>query len=57
MAMSHPKVTVFCGCYLALAAHTVIAAGFGYVVSRTMPMSTLHFLAAGLYCFFAMLYA
>eukprot|EP00930_Biecheleria_cincta_P069369 TRINITY_DN5710_c1_g2_i1.p1 TRINITY_DN5710_c1_g2~~TRINITY_DN5710_c1_g2_i1.p1 ORF type:complete len:249 (+),score=36.78 TRINITY_DN5710_c1_g2_i1:58-747(+) len=57
MAMNHPRSTVFWGCYSALALHTVIAAGFGYAVSRLMPIAYLHFMAAGLYALFAMLYA
>jgi putative Ca2+/H+ antiporter (TMEM165/GDT1 family) len=57
MAMNHPKNVVFWACYLALVAHTLIAACFGYVVSRAMPIQTLHFVAAGMYGIFAMLYA
>jgi len=57
MAMNHPRNVVFWGCYSALVVHTVIAAGFGFLVSRVMPITTLHFVAAGLYAVFALLYA
>jgi len=57
MAMNHPKHVVFWGCYMALAAHTLIAAGFGFLVSKAMSFSVLHFAAALVYGVFAILYA
>jgi putative Ca2+/H+ antiporter (TMEM165/GDT1 family) len=56
MALKHPKGTVFTSCYLALVVHTIIAAIFGYGISKTMPIRTLHFSAAALYTVFACMY-
>merc|ERR1719217_230519 len=56
MALRYDKVIVFWGCFLALFAHTVIAAIFGYGISQALPVSCLHFAAAGLYAFFTCLY-
>merc|ERR1719316_1059291 len=56
MALRHPKGVVFTSCFLALAVHTIIAAIFGYGISKTMPIRFLHFSAAALYAIFAMLY-
>merc|ERR1719198_2540196 len=56
MALRYDKFIVFWGCFMALAVHTVIAAAFGYTISKTVPVSLLHFSAATLYAFFAILY-
>merc|ERR1719316_1278563 len=56
MALRHPKGVVFTSCFLALAVHTIIAAIFGYGISRTMPIRFLHFSAAALYAVFAIMY-
>merc|ERR1719198_2398784 len=56
MALRYDKVVVFWGCFLALAAHTAIAAIFGYGISQALPVSALHFAAAALYAFFTCLY-
>lgn len=56
MALRYDKLTVFNGCYLALFAHVIIAAIFGYTVSKVVPIIFLHFGAAALYAFFAVLY-
>merc|ERR1719198_1920716 len=56
MALRYDKITVFNGCYLALVVQTIIAALFGYTISRVAPIWCLHFGAAALYGFFAILY-
>lgn len=56
MALKYDKVIVFWGCFSALLAHTVIAAGFGYTIARVVPQSYLHFAAAALYGYFAVLF-
>jgi len=56
MALRHPKGLVFASSFLALATHTIIAAIFGYGISKTMPIRFLHFTAAALYTVFAILY-
>merc|ERR1719428_788739 len=56
MALRHDKVIVFWGCFFALVAHTIIAAIFGFGISRALPVSALHFAAAALYGFFTILY-
>lgn len=57
MAMRHEKHTVFWGCFAGLAVHVLIAAAFGYSISRMMAPSTLQFMAASLYGVFTVLYA
>merc|ERR1719324_1181429 len=57
MAMRYEKNTVFWGCFAALAVHVLIAAAFGYSISRLMAPSTLQFFAASVYGIFAILYA
>jgi len=56
MALKYDKVIVFWGCFLALAAHTVLAAVFGYTIARLVPVTFLHFAAAALYAYFAILF-
>jgi len=56
MAMRHEKNTVFWGCFAGLAVHVLIAALFGYSISRMMEPSTLQFMAAALYATFTVLY-
>merc|ERR1719316_1614684 len=56
MSLRHPKTVVFTSCFLALMVHTIIAAIFGYGISKTMPIRFLHFTAAALYTVFAVLY-
>merc|ERR1719440_2664243 len=55
--MRYEKHTVFWGCFAALAVHVLIAAAFGYSISRLMAPSTLQFFAASVYGIFAILYA
>merc|ERR1719171_3068948 len=50
------KLTVFTAATLALVLHTLIAAVFGYGISRFFSISTLHFAAACLYAVLAVLY-
>jgi putative Ca2+/H+ antiporter (TMEM165/GDT1 family) len=57
MAMRYEKHTVFWGCFAALAVHVLIAAAFGYSISRLMAPSTLQFFAATVYGVFTILYA
>jgi putative Ca2+/H+ antiporter (TMEM165/GDT1 family) len=56
MAMRFPRNVVFWSCYSALVIHTLLAAMFGFVVSRALPLWMLHFIAFGLYSVFALLY-
>jgi putative Ca2+/H+ antiporter (TMEM165/GDT1 family) len=56
MALKYDKTIVFCGCFSALLAHTIIAAIFGYTIARVVPVTFLHFGAAALYAFFAVLF-
>jgi len=58
MAMRFPTMhfTVFWGCFAALLVHVVLAAVFGYSISRFLSVSQLDFLAAGVYGVFAVMY-
>merc|ERR1719387_1591128 len=56
MALRYDKVVVFWGCFLVLAGHVGIAAGFGAVAANLIPVRFLHFGAAALYAFFAVLF-
>jgi len=58
MSMRFPTMhfTVFWGCFAALLVHVVLAAGFGYSISRFLSVSQLDFLAAGVYAVFTVLY-
>eukprot|EP00746_Dinoflagellata_sp_MGD_P155162 gnl/MRDRNA2_/MRDRNA2_85230_c0_seq2.p1 gnl/MRDRNA2_/MRDRNA2_85230_c0~~gnl/MRDRNA2_/MRDRNA2_85230_c0_seq2.p1 ORF type:complete len:297 (-),score=37.24 gnl/MRDRNA2_/MRDRNA2_85230_c0_seq2:28-801(-) len=56
MALKYDKFIVFWGCFSALLAHTIIAAIFGYTIARFVPVVFLHFGAAALYAFFALLF-
>jgi len=56
MAMMFDKVVVFWSATLALVLHTLIAAVFGYGISKFFAISTLHFGAAALYAVLAVLY-
>jgi len=57
MAMRHEKNIVFWACFAGLAVHVLIAAAFGYSISRLLAPSTLQFMAAALYGVFTILYA
>merc|ERR1719375_2536603 len=52
----YDKVVVFWSATLALVLHTLIAAVFGYGISKFFAISTLHFGAAALYAVLAVLY-
>jgi len=58
MAMRFPTMqfTVFWGCLAALLVHVVLAAVFGYSISRFLSPSQLDFLAAGVYFVFTVMY-
>jgi len=56
MALKYDKMVVFWGCYLALVAHTVLAAVMGYTVTKVVPITYLHFAAAALYAYFTVLF-
>lgn len=56
MALKYDKVIVFWGCFMALAAHTVLAAVLGYTIARIIPVAYLHFATAALYSYFAFLF-
>merc|ERR1719197_2079861 len=56
MALKYDKVVVFWGCFLALAAHTILAAVLGYTIARIIPVAYLHFATAALYAYFAFLF-
>mmetsp|Transcript_31678 Transcript_31678/g.57702 ORF Transcript_31678/g.57702 Transcript_31678/m.57702 type:complete len:263 (-) Transcript_31678:206-994(-) len=58
MAMRFPTMhfTVFWGCFAALLVHVVLAAVFGYSISRFLSVSQLDFLAAGVYGVFTVMY-
>merc|ERR1719174_290907 len=55
MALKYDKVVVFWSCFLALAAHVILAAVFG-AFAKMIPVYYLHFAAAALYTFFAVLF-
>lgn len=56
LAMMHNKIAVFCGAYLGLFLHTLIAALFGFGISRFFSASGLHLMAGCLYLCLAVLY-
>lgn len=56
MAMMFNKFVVFWAGTLALLLHTLIAAIFGYGISKFFAISTLHFAAAALYAVLSVLY-
>eukprot|EP00746_Dinoflagellata_sp_MGD_P155163 gnl/MRDRNA2_/MRDRNA2_85230_c0_seq3.p1 gnl/MRDRNA2_/MRDRNA2_85230_c0~~gnl/MRDRNA2_/MRDRNA2_85230_c0_seq3.p1 ORF type:complete len:299 (-),score=50.81 gnl/MRDRNA2_/MRDRNA2_85230_c0_seq3:132-911(-) len=56
MALRYDKVIVFWGCFLALAGHVGLAGLFGAVAANLIPLWLLHFSAAALYGFFAVLF-
>jgi len=57
LALRYTPYIVFIGSYLALFLHCIFAAAFGLAFARLIPQSVLNFLAAGLFAFFAVLYA
>jgi len=57
LALRYTPYVVFVGSYLALFLHCFFAAAFGLAFARLIPQSILNFLAAGLFAFFAVLYA
>lgn len=59
MSIRHEKyrMAVFLSSFTALALHTLIAAAFGYGVSRFVDIWVLHFSAAALYAVFFVMYA
>jgi len=57
LALRYSPHVVFIGSYLALFLHCFFAAAFGLAFARLIPQSVLNFLAAGLFAFFAALYA
>lgn len=56
LAMKYNPATVFVGSFAALLLHCIFAAAFGYAFARFLSPTLLHFLAAGLFSFFALLY-
>jgi putative Ca2+/H+ antiporter (TMEM165/GDT1 family) len=56
MALKYDKVVVFWSCFLGLAAHVALAGIFGAVAANLVPVRLLHFGAAALYAFFAVLF-
>jgi putative Ca2+/H+ antiporter (TMEM165/GDT1 family) len=56
MALRYDKVIVFWSCFLGLAAHVALAGIFGAVAANLIPVRLLHFGAAALYAFFAVLF-
>merc|ERR1719420_1953696 len=56
MALKYDKVVVFWGCFLALVGHVALAGIFGAVAANLIPVRYLHFGAAALYAFFAVLF-
>eukprot|EP00419_Tripos_fusus_P005932 CAMPEP_0172689026 /NCGR_PEP_ID=MMETSP1074-20121228/22859_1 /TAXON_ID=2916 /ORGANISM="Ceratium fusus, Strain PA161109" /LENGTH=259 /DNA_ID=CAMNT_0013508773 /DNA_START=41 /DNA_END=820 /DNA_ORIENTATION=- len=57
LALRHDKRPVFWGSFLSLSLHVVIAAAFGWYMSRMVSMKVLHFGVAVLYAAFAVIYA
>jgi putative Ca2+/H+ antiporter (TMEM165/GDT1 family) len=57
LALRYPPYIVFVGSFAALFLHCFFAAAFGLAFARLIPHSVLNFLAAGLFTFFAALYA
>mmetsp|Transcript_45537 Transcript_45537/g.134815 ORF Transcript_45537/g.134815 Transcript_45537/m.134815 type:complete len:258 (-) Transcript_45537:244-1017(-) len=57
LALKYPPGIVFIGSYVALFLHTILAAAFGLAFARLLSPRNLNFLAAGLFLFFAILYA
>mmetsp|Transcript_75065 Transcript_75065/g.219928 ORF Transcript_75065/g.219928 Transcript_75065/m.219928 type:complete len:274 (-) Transcript_75065:165-986(-) len=57
LALRYSPRIVFAGSFLALFLHCFFAAAFGLAFARLIPQSTLNFLAAALFAFFAILYA
>jgi len=57
MALKYDKVTVFMGSFLALFVHCFLAAAFGLAFAKFLSQHILHYLAAGLFAFFAVLYS
>lgn len=57
LALRYSPRVVFAGSFTALFLHCFFAAAFGLAFARLVPQSVLNFLAAGLFAFFAVLYA
>jgi len=57
MALKYDKVTVFMGSFVALLLHCFLAAACGLAFAKLLPQHVLHYMAAGLFAFFACLYA
>jgi len=56
MALKYDKTVVFWSCFLALAAHVILAAIFGVAATKLVPVQFLHFGAAALYAYFGILF-